>query len=89
HLSAARTRLYRCLQVLLRLQLDEDRAPETLRPALLQVFGEETLIEAEACLDGRLRFPGLHAPTHALEGFARHRCLLDAWARLQEAKSTV
>lgn len=64
---------------------EEIPRPEAWAPwrgALLPLFGEATLQEAEALLAGELRFFGIAAPGADFAGCERHRRLLAAFARV-------
>jgi len=76
-LDAGRRRVYRCIENLLNLG---DAAP--YRDALLQLYGADTLWQAEALLSGELRFFGVEAPGLALNGCDMHQRLLAAYGKL-------
>ena len=76
-LDAGRRRVYRCIENLLNLG---DTAP--YRNALLQLYGAETLRQAEALLTRESRFFGVAAPGLALHGCDMHQRLLAAYAKL-------
>ncbi|MDP2785254.1 MAG: 30S ribosomal protein S12 methylthiotransferase accessory factor YcaO [Sulfurimicrobium sp.] len=76
-LDAGRRRVYRCIENLLNLG---DAAP--YRAALLQLYGADTLRQAEALLSGELRFFGVEAPGLALNGCDMHQRLLAAYGKL-------
>jgi ribosomal protein S12 methylthiotransferase accessory factor len=76
-IAAARRNVYRCIETLLRL---EDAQP--YRNAVEQLYGAETLRQAEALLSGESRFFGLAAPGPSLEGCSMHRRLLAAYDKL-------
>lgn len=72
-----RRRVYRCIEDLLNL---EDAAG--FGSALQQMYGAETLRQAQALLDGELRFFGMRAPGPALEGCELHGRLLAAYDKV-------
>jgi hypothetical protein len=55
------------------------------RRALVPLFGEATLAQAEALLAGEQRFFGIVAPGEDFAGCALHARLLDAFARVAGA----
>ncbi len=75
-LSEQRRKVYRCIESLLNLEEGEG-----YEDALRQLYGEEALGQAQALLEGELRFFGVEAPGMGLEGCEMHRRLLDAYAK--------
>jgi ribosomal protein S12 methylthiotransferase accessory factor len=72
-----RRRVYLCIESLLNL---ENAAPYTA--ALQSLYGEDTLQQAQALLNGEQRFFGLHSPGLALQGCDMHQRLLAAYGKL-------
>ncbi|HJU71673.1 MAG TPA: 30S ribosomal protein S12 methylthiotransferase accessory factor YcaO [Paucimonas sp.] len=81
-IDAARQRVYRCIDSLLQLG---DRTP--YHAALIALYGEDALSQADALLSRRERFFGLHAPGMGLEGCDLHQRLLAAYTKVQTAKA--
>ncbi len=82
-INAERSRIYRCIDSLLR--LDESERVDACRDALKQLYGGDTVAQAEAMLDGSQRFFAVAAPGPALTGCGLHRRLLEAYAKAQAA----
>ena len=76
-LNEQRRRVYLCIECLLRL----DDAPR-YENALEQLYGADTLHQAEALLGGAQRFFGLEAPGMMLAGCDLHQRLLAAYGKL-------
>ncbi|MDP2827782.1 MAG: 30S ribosomal protein S12 methylthiotransferase accessory factor YcaO [Sulfuricellaceae bacterium] len=76
-LDPKRRRVYNCIETLLNLG---DAA--TYRQALQQLYGAETLQQAEALLQRKSRFFGIQAPGLALNGCDMHQRLLAAYGKL-------
>lgn len=84
-LDADRRRVYRCIEALV--NLDEHNEDSTgFEPALLDLYGELTLEQAIALLDGELRFFNQPSPGLDLVGCDMHQRLLAAYAKLQALK---
>jgi uncharacterized domain len=75
-LNEQRRKVYRCIESLLNL---EDA--EGYEDALRQLYGEETLGQAQALLEGEVRFFGVEAPGMGLAGCALHQRLLAAYGK--------
>ncbi|OHC63100.1 MAG: ribosomal protein S12 methylthiotransferase [Rhodocyclales bacterium GWA2_65_19] len=75
-LDAGRRRIYACLQTIIDM---ED--PSTYEAALLSLFGEATLDQAIAMLDGDVRFFGLVSPGLDLAGCDLHQRLLKEYEK--------
>lgn len=76
-LDADRRRVYRCIESLLNLG---DAAP--YRSALQQLYGAETLQQAEVLLHRERRFFGVQGPGMMLDGCDMHQRLLAAYGKL-------
>jgi ribosomal protein S12 methylthiotransferase accessory factor len=76
-LNEQRRKVYLCIESLLNLG---DSAPYS--EALKQLYGAESLQQAQALLNGKQRFFGLHSPGMALEGCDMHQRLLEAYGKL-------
>lgn len=75
-LNEQRRKVYRCIESLLNLE-----EVEGYELALSQLYGEEALEQAQALLEGEVRFFGVEAPGMGLEGCAMHRRLLEAYGK--------
>ncbi|WP_418139289.1 30S ribosomal protein S12 methylthiotransferase accessory factor YcaO [Oceanimonas smirnovii] len=84
--SEERARYYRCLKASLELHLSDDREPEQYRAAFSRMFGENTVTEAWAQIDGSARFHGLTRADESLKDFTAHQALLATYQKLQKAK---
>ncbi|MBK6356937.1 MAG: YcaO-like family protein [Betaproteobacteria bacterium] len=80
-LDASRRRMYTCMQTLI--EMDDPAAYEA---ALFSLYGEETLDQAVAMLDGDIRFFGLVSPGLDLAGCDLHQRLLKEY---EKAHATV
>jgi ribosomal protein S12 methylthiotransferase accessory factor len=80
-LDASRRRIYTCMQTLI--DMDDPAAYEA---ALFSLYGEETLDQAVAMLDGDIRFFGLVSPGLDLAGCDLHQRLLKEY---EKAHATV
>jgi ribosomal protein S12 methylthiotransferase accessory factor len=76
-LDDGRRRVYRCIETLVKL---EDAAP--FRGAVEQLYGADTLRQAEKLLSGETRFFGAAAPGTSLDGCDMHQRLLKAYDKL-------
>ncbi len=84
-LDADRRRVYRCIEALV--NLDEHHEDNTgFEPALLDLYGEATLEQAMALLDGELRFFNQPSPGLDLVDCDMHQRLLAAYAKVQALK---
>ncbi len=85
-LSDQRLRFYRALQALLQIKLHQQRSYEDYTDSLNLMYGEDTIADAIALLEGDDNFYGLHSPGLSLEGFSTHQKLLQGYAKLHRAK---
>ncbi|MDP1654231.1 MAG: 30S ribosomal protein S12 methylthiotransferase accessory factor YcaO [Rhodocyclaceae bacterium] len=76
-INAARRRVYRCVDALIRLEEIE----HPCRNALEQLYGAGTVAAAEALLDGSQRCFAVASPGLALKGCAMHQRLLEAYGK--------
>jgi ribosomal protein S12 methylthiotransferase accessory factor len=79
-LDAGRRRIYACLQTIIDM---ED--PATYEAALLSLYGEATVDQAIAMLDGDVRFFGLVSPGLDLAGCDLHQRLLKEYEKAHAA----
>ncbi|MBS4098806.1 MAG: YcaO-like family protein [Sulfuricella sp.] len=80
-LDEARRRTYRCIEALRNLEEAGD-----FQAAVQQLYGAATLKQAQALLDGELRFFGVAAPGMQLEGCAMHQRLLEAYGKVHQGQ---
>lgn len=78
-LDVKRRLVYRCIETLLNLEDSTD-----YKPALISLYGAETLAQAEALITGELRFFGIDAPGVALVGCNMHQRLLAAYGKMHQ-----
>ncbi len=81
-IDEARLRVYRCIESIV--ALDEY---ESYLPALQSLYGEQTLQQALALLNGEARFFGLGALGSNFEASAMHQKLLAAYGKVQVRKA--
>lgn len=77
-IDPARRRVYRCVECLMKLEDDGARHAA----ALHSLYGEDTVRQAEALLDGELRFFGQPSLGRDLAGSDMHQRLLTAYGKL-------
>ncbi|MBS1155966.1 MAG: hypothetical protein H6R07_1890 [Proteobacteria bacterium] len=77
-----RLRVYRCIENIVVLE-----EYESYLPALQLLYGEQTLQQALALLNGEARFFGLGALGPNFEASAMHQKLLAAYAKVQAHKA--
>ena len=80
-INPTRHRVYQCIETLLR--LDEDTPYQS---ALLSLYGQDTLEQAQRLLCGDERFFGTASPGMNLSGCVMHGKLLAAYAKVQATK---
>jgi len=78
-LNEPRRRVYRCIESLLNL----DHGVR-YQDALRHLYGADALQQAQALLEGKLRFFGLHAPGMTLAGCDMHQRLLAAYRKVHK-----
>ncbi len=69
-------RLYRCIDTLLTIEMDQERERESYEKGLRALYTNETYELACAIVDGNIRFPGLLFSGNSLRGFDLHQKLL-------------
>ncbi len=85
-LSNAEIRQYRALKAVLEIKFDEERSYEMYQDGLSMMYGKEQVEHAIALAEGQARFADLHFPGLSLEGFNKHKALLDGYQKLHDAK---
>jgi ribosomal protein S12 methylthiotransferase accessory factor len=80
-----RAKLYRCLDALLHIKIEEENLEE-YASSLIQMYSKEIFDLAEDIIAKKIKFHGLHFSGLSLEGFTRHQELLDAYGKLHLVK---
>jgi ribosomal protein S12 methylthiotransferase accessory factor len=80
-LNEQRRKVYRCIESLMNLG-----DVEGYEDALRQLYGEEALEQAQALLEGEVRFFGVEAPGAGLVGCEAHQRLLEAYGKAHRLK---
>ena len=81
-LNTSRRNVYRCIETLINLGDFSTGDPASYRNALGQLYGGQTLQQAEALLSGEQRFFNVHAPGMMLNGCDMHQRLLAAYDKV-------
>ena len=84
--SETSRRHYLCLKALLDIKWSEDRQYSEYEQGLGLMYGEKTVAEGIAIVEGKRVFHELHCPGLSLQGFERHTALLEGYEKLQQAK---
>lgn len=84
-LDDERTRLYKCLDAMLHIRL-EQKVLDEYSPSLVQMYGKDCVDICEEVIASKLRFHGLHSPGLSLDGFEKHMSLLKGYEKVQKAK---
>jgi len=85
-LEESRANVYRCLDALLEIKLEEKELDD-YKSSLVLMYSQECM---DICLDimrKKVKFYGLHSPGLNLEGFEKHQRLLDGYAKVHKAKA--
>lgn len=82
-----RALFFRCLIASIELFLDDAREPEEYRHVFNRMFGSEVVELTWGHLNQTASFFGLEASDNSLETFKNHQKLLQAYEKLQKAKS--
>jgi ribosomal protein S12 methylthiotransferase accessory factor len=85
-LSVERDKLYRALSALLIIELDENKERKIYLQGLTALYGQPTIQQCIALIDGQNQYDGLFNAGLALEGLSLHQRLLTAYNKLQTAK---
>jgi len=84
-LDEERSKMYRCLDALLSIKV-EDKNFEDYQDSLGLMYGFSCVALCEDIVEQRVKFYGLHSPGLGLEGFVKHQSLLDGYAKVHRAK---
>ena len=85
-LEESRANMYRCLHALLEIKIEEKDLHD-YKKSLGQMYTNECV---ELCIDiinKKTKFYGLHFPGLSLEGFEKHKLLLDGYEKVHKAKA--
>jgi ribosomal protein S12 methylthiotransferase accessory factor len=80
--NTQRSKVYRCMESLLNLENDVSYSD-----SLTQLYGAETLLQAQAMLNGEQRFFELDSPGMQLKGCDMHQRLLTAYEKLHAGQA--
>ena len=86
-ISASERQHHNCLAALLEIVMDDEKVFSQYKKSLELLYGEATVTECIALIQGDQHFQGLHFPGLSLEGFVKHTALLEGYNKLQKAKS--
>jgi ribosomal protein S12 methylthiotransferase accessory factor len=84
-LDDTRSNMYKCLHAMLEIKI-EDKALDEYRESLAMMYSNECVVLCENIIEAKEKFHGLHSPGLSLKGFKKHKTLLDAYAKIHEAK---
>ena len=85
-LEESRANIYRCLDALLEIKL-ENKALDDYIESLALMYSNECLALCNDIIDRKIKFYGLHSPGLSIEGFEKHQLLLDGYAKVHKAKT--
>jgi ribosomal protein S12 methylthiotransferase accessory factor len=85
--TAERALFYRAMDAVLAIQLSNDRELADYTTNLRRMFGDAQMDAVLGSIDGSVRFYGLNPSSIELEGFDRHRRLLDSYQKLHAARA--
>jgi ribosomal protein S12 methylthiotransferase accessory factor len=80
-----RTNMYRCLHALLEIKLEEKDLDE-YKESLEMMYSSECVALSINIIERKETFYGLHSPGLSLEGFEKHKTLLEAYAKVHKSK---
>ncbi len=84
-LDAHRSNIYRCLDALLEISLEKKDLSQ-YKESLGLIYGVSCLEISLNIVEQKELFYGIFSPGLSLEGFVKHRSLLDSYAKIQDAK---
>jgi len=85
-LSEERANIYRCLNALLEIKIEKKNL-NGYKKSLSYMYTVECVELCENIVEQKTKFYGLHFPGLSLEGFEKHKLLLDGYAKVHKAKS--
>ncbi len=86
-LPAERATFYQALIALLEIRLDDNRTEDLYLEGLENLYGRPNIESCMALIEGKKAYDGLFDAGMNLEGFQTHQSLLEAYEKLQKAKS--
>ena len=84
-LEESRANIYRCLDALLEIKLEEKNVAD-YEKSLVLMYTKECMQICSDILNKKVKFYGLHSPGLSLDGFKKHQTLLDGYAKVHKAK---
>ena len=78
---------YQCMNVVLKVMLDDDMELEEYETNFRRMFGDERMDAVIGTVEGRIRFYGLTETSMKLEGLDRHLRLIDSYKKLHAARA--
>lgn len=78
---------YQCMNVVLKVMLDDDMELEEYEANFRRMFGDERMDAVIGTVEGRIRFYGLTETSMKLEGLDRHLRLIDSYKKLHAARA--
>ena len=78
---------YRCLKALLEIKWHHEREYVDYKQGLVLMYGQQSVEDGIAIVEGNKLFHNLHCPGLSLQGFERHNQLLAGYEKLQVAKT--
>jgi len=85
-ISQSERRHHNCLAALLEIVMDDEKVFRDYKQSLEMLFTPETVTECIDLIQGDAQFQGLHFPGLSLEGFVKHKALLEGYQKLHRAK---
>ncbi len=85
-LEESRANMYRCLDALLEIKLEEKDLAE-YQASLELMYSAECVSLCSDIIERKVKFHGLHSPGLTLEGFEKHQSLLAGYAKVHKAKA--
>ena len=85
-LEVSRANIYRCLDALLEIKLEEKDLVE-YQASLELIYSAECVSLCSDIIERKVTFHGLHSPGLTLEGFEKHQSLLAGYAKVHKAKA--
>lgn len=85
-LEDSRANMYRCLDALLEIKL-EDKDLGDYKESLILMYSNECVMLSTDIIEKKVKFHGLHSPGLSLEGFEKHQLLLAGYAKVHKAKA--
>ena len=84
-LEESRANIYRCLDALLEIKLEEKNVAD-YEKSLVLMYTKKCMEICSDILNKKVKFYGLHSPGLSLNGFKKHQTLLNGYAKVHKAK---